>query len=681
MLNHSIGTLKGVGPKKYEEFSKLGIKTLEDLLYYFPRSYQDRGQTKLLNECRDQEKAGIIVKIIGKAHGTKIKGRKLHITKVPIKDMNDTRGELVWFNNFYIKNMLMVGRIYYVYGKVKRGYNMIQIESPDIKLVEDKNFKGEGIVPIYKLTTRISQKELRKFVKQTLQRVHGEVFDYLPKILRKKYKLCEINFALENIHYPEDMAHYKLAKKRLIFDEFFMIHLALREIKNNCKQGEGILLNKHQEEVQDLIEALPFVLTKAQKKALQDMMYDFQSGSKMNRLLQGDVGSGKTIIAIIALYYTCLNGYQSAMMAPTEILAIQHYEEVKKILADYNLRIELLTKSIDAKEKADIVERVKKGEVDILIGTHSIIQENIKFKNLAMVITDEQHRFGVRQRSALNRKGSNPHVLVMTATPIPRTLSSILYGDLDISILDELPPGRKKVKTYHITSDMEHKLYCFIKQQIRSGKQAYIVCPLVEESENIDANSVIEQADHLVDRYFNQEKVAIIHGKMKGYEKERIMGEFKNGSIDILISTSLIEVGVNVPNANIMVIQNAERFGLAQLHQLRGRVGRGDSQSFCFLLSDHPSATNKLRIQTMVNSNDGFAISEKDLMIRGPGEILGVLQHGLPEFKIADIFRDVEILKMAKQACNDIEGLKEFYSVKEYIKNKFNKKISEFPFY
>ncbi len=675
-ISDSIKVIKGIGPKKYLEFSKLNIKKIEDLIYFFPKSYQDRTKIKSLSMCNDQEKTGIIVRIKDFSKDVYIKGRKLTITKVIIEDKG-TIGEAIWFNMPYIKNTLKLGKNYYLYGKIKKNYNHIQIETPDYKLLKDLSFTGQGIIPIYRSTSRLKQKEIRKLIDLVLSDVIGQVEEYLPSFLRQKYNLCDINFALKNIHFPKDFYYYKIAKNRLVFDEFFLIQMALKIIKkNNSEKAKGIIFKTHPK-VEKFINKLPYQLTNAQRNVINEIMKDFTSGKIMNRLVQGDVGSGKTVIAAIALLIASLNGYQGAMMAPTEILANQHYLTFNQFFEKFNLNICLLTGNINNKKKSNIIKKISEGRIDIIIGTHAIIQEDVSFYKLGLVITDEQHRFGVKQRALLNKKGDNPHVMVMTATPIPRTLSYMLYGDLDISIINELPPGRKKIETHHINSNLEKRLYEFIKKQVNQGRQIYIVCPLVEETSNIEARSVLELKEYLEKNYFNKENIAIIHGKLKKSDKDAIMRQFKEGLIDILISTTIIEVGVNVPNASIMVIQNAERFGLSQLHQLRGRVGRGPYQSYCFLISDNYNDVTKKRMKTMTSTDNGFIIAEKDLIIRGPGEFLGVRQHGLPELKIGNIINDIEIISKAKKACEEVIELKEYELIEEYIKKKFEKKLNE----
>ena len=537
------------------------------------------------------------------------------------------------------------------------------------------------IIPIYPLTYKLSQNQLRKIMEAGIKEVYGNLPESLPNYLLKEYKLEDINNATKHIHFPDEFKDFNIARNRLVFEELLTVQLALLELKNSYNNDiKGIEFSKNAK-MSDVINTLPFKLTKAQLRVLEEIDNDMESSKNMNRLLQGDVGSGKTVVAMCAAYKAVKSGYQAAIMAPTAILASQHLENFRDILEDLGIRCELLISGITKKKKEDILERLKNGEIDILIGTHAIIEDNVIFKNLGLVVTDEQHRFGVKQRTKIAEKGENPDVLVMTATPIPRTLALILYGDLDISIIDELPPNRKKIETFAVNKSMTDRVNNFIRKQLEEGRQAYIVCPLVEENEEMDLKSVEKIYETYSKEVFPDYKVDFIHGKMKQKDKDSIMERFKNKEIDVLVSTTVIEVGVDVPNSNIMIIENAERFGLAQLHQLRGRVGRGKYQSYCILKFEGKSDNVRKRMKVMCDTNDGFIISEKDLELRGSGDFFGTMQHGLPEFKIANLFEDVGILKLVQSVATKILlddpklEKQENKLLKELIKDKFTKRI------
>ena len=554
---------------------------------------------------------------------------------------------ITWYNQSYLKNKFKVGEIYHFFGKVKRIQNRIEMVSPVFD-EETKNKNTGKIIPIYPLTYNLSQNVLRGIIENAITLVNNSLPETLPKYILDEYKLLGINESIHKIHFPENFDEFEKARKRLVFEELLGMQLALLNLKNKYEADtNGIQFDKNVK-MSDVINALPFKLTKAQLRVLEEIDKDMESNKNMNRLLQGDVGSGKTAVSIIASYKAVKCGYQVAIMAPTAILASQHLESFKEILDQFGIRCELLISSIAKKKKEEILERLRNGEIDILIGTHALLEENVVFKNLGFVVTDEQHRFGVKQRTTIVEKGQNPDVLVMTATPIPRTLALILYGDLDISIIDELPPNRKKIDTFAVTKGMEERVNNFIKKQVDEGRQAYIVCPLVEENEEMNLKSVTALAEKYKNEVFKDYRVEYLHGKMKNKEKDEIMERFKNGDIDILISTTVIEVGVNVPNASLMVVENAERFGLAQLHQLRGRVGRGEYQSYCILKYQGNSDVIRKRMKVMTDTNDGFIISEKDLELRGSGEFFGTRQHGLPEFKIANLFEDMPVLKQVQ---------------------------------
>lgn len=582
-----------------------------------------------------------------------IKIRKnLTLCKLYVRD--ESGGcEIVWYNQGYLKNNFKPNERYKFYGKVKVGYGKYEMQSPVFE-PENSNKNTGKIIPIYPLTYSLTQNTLRKIMENALNEVNGKLEETLPNYIINKYHFYDINTAIKQIHFPDNFEKFKLARNRLVFEELLSMQLALLSLKNKYEvKKKGISFSKDAK-MSDVINNLPFKLTKAQLRVLEEIDNDMESDKPMNRLLQGDVGSGKTVIALTAAYKAVKSGYQATIMAPTAILATQHLESFNEILKDTGIRCELLISGITKKKKEDILQRLADGEIDILIGTHAILEENVVFKNLGLVVTDEQHRFGVRQRSIIAQKGENPDVLVMTATPIPRTLALILYGDLDISIIDELPPNRKKIETYAVKKGMEVRVNNFIAKNIQEGRQCYIVCPLVEENEEINAVSVMELVEHYQKNVFPNFRVTYLHGKMRPKEKDAIMEEFKNGNIDILISTTVIEVGVNVPNANIMLIENAERFGLAQLHQLRGRVGRGEFQSYCVLKYEGNSKIIQERMKVISSTNDGFVISEKDLELRGSGEFFGTRQHGIPEFKIANLFEDIDTLKMVQAIAMEI---------------------------
>ena len=547
--------------------------------------------------------------------------------------------------------------------------------------INEKSQNTGRIIPIYPLTYNLSQNNLRKIMESAIKEVYGKLEETLPQYLLTEYNLENINDATKNIHFPKEFKDFDIARNRLVFEELLSVQLALLELKNTYRNDEkGIKFSK-EAKMSDVINTLPFKLTKAQLRVLEEIDNNMESEKSMNRLLQGDVGSGKTVVAMCAAYKAVKSGYQVAIMAPTAILATQHLENFKSILEKLDIKCELLISGITKKKKEEILERLRNGDIDILIGTHAIIEENVIFKNLGLVVTDEQHRFGVKQRSKIAEKGKNPDILVMSATPIPRTLALILYGDLDISIIDELPPNRKKVETFAVNKNMTDRVNNFIKKQIQEGRQAYVVCPLVEENEEMDLKSVEKLYETYSKEVFQEYRVEYIHGKMKAKEKDSIMERFKKKEIDILISTTVIEVGVDVPNSNIMVIENAERFGLAQLHQLRGRVGRGEYQSYCILKFEGKSENLRKRMKVMCETNDGFVISEKDLELRGAGDFFGTMQHGLPEFKIANLFEDIDTLKMVQSVAMKIleEDPKlekdENKLLKRLIKEKFMKRI------
>ncbi len=650
LIDDSIKVIKGIGPSKTKLLNRLKIYTVEDLLYYFPKAYKDKSKLSLVNDCMIGEFCTVKANIIEKPVESRTKSGLL-ITKAILADSTG-RINAIWYNNKFIKNMFLGCSEIILYGKINKYLSDVIIESPEIyKCGEKENINLFRIVPEYILTEGLTSKDIRKYVYEVLEKTQGMVQDIFSEEIRKQFGLAEVNFCIRNIHFPQSYDNLQLAQYRFKFEELFVVQYGLSQLKNMNHVKQGISF-KSRGEIKKVINNLPFKLTKSQSNVLDEVFNDMKSDKTMNRLIQGDVGSGKTIIAILALLLCVKNGYQGLIMVPTEILAVQHFKYFCEVLENKNVKMEMLKGNMSVKNKQIILSQLNQGEIDILIGTHAIIEDNVKFLNLGLVITDEQHRFGVRQRALLSEKGENPDVLVMTATPIPRTLTLILYGDLDISIIDEKPLGRKKIETYHIDSSKKERLFGFVKNQLNDGRQAYVVCPLVEESEKLDLKSVVEYYEVLKNEHFQNYKVDLLHGKMKSSDKDNIMENFRNGLTQILISTTVIEVGVNVPNATIMIIENAERFGLAQLHQLRGRVGRGEYQSYCILISDSQGSVAKERLSFLTKSDNGFEIADKDLQLRGGGEILGLKQHGLAEFKIADIYNDIDIVKTSREAVN-----------------------------
>jgi len=571
--------IKGVGPNRIKQLNSLGIYTLEDVISYYPRGYENRGIKKDIAELVDGEDALIEAKCVSKM--TEIRIRKnMTIYKLVVRDETATC-TLTWFNVPFLKKRFIVGDTYKFFGKVKRKLNQIEMMTPIID-EQDSNKNTGRIIPIYPSTYNLSQNILRKIIENALEEANV-LPETIPEYLIKEYKLMDINEATKQIHFPNSFEDYNRARTRLVFEELLIMQLALLTVKTNYDKDKKGISFSTDAKMSEIIDSLPFKLTNAQSRVLEEIDKDMESKKTMNRLLQGDVGSGKTAVAMCAAFKAVRSNYQATVMVPTAILATQHYQNFKKTMDKFDIRCELLISGMAKKQKEKILEELKQGKIDIIIGTHALLQENVEFNKLGLVITDEQHRFGVRQRSIINLKGENPDVLVMSATPIPRTLALILYGDLDISIIDELPPNRQKIDTFAVTASKEERVNNFIKGQIDEGRQAYVVCPLVEESDEINAKSVLEIAEKYKNEIFKDYRVEYIHGKLNKKDKEAIMEEFKNGKIDILISTTVIEVGVDVPNASIMVIENAERFGLATLHQLRGRVGRGKYKSYCIL--------------------------------------------------------------------------------------------------
>lgn len=642
----SIRTLYGVGAERAKVFEKKGIRTVDDLLYYFPRGYEDRTRFCDIKDAADGEYACISAVVYSPVHEVRIRKNFVVYNMTVFDDSGSIK--VVWYNNRFVKGMFKTGESVLFYGKVTVKGRQKELENPVYEKPEKQHFIGR-IVPVYPLSGNLTQKIIASAMEQALEAA-GTLTEYIPQAVRQKYGICEINYAMRNIHFPESFFDYDKARRRFVFEELLLLRLALAA-RRNKNETETRTPFADTSCAAEFIDSLSFTLTGAQKRVIKEILADFKKNTPMNRLLEGDVGSGKTVIAACAMYVAYKNGFQSVIMAPTEILAFQHFESFSQFFSDTGIKIALLTKS--TKNKPKMYEMIKNGEYDVIIGTNAVLSKKLEYKNVGLVVTDEQHRFGVLQRARLSDKGENPNSLIMTATPIPRTLSLILYGDLDISVIDELPPGRKKVLTYAQGGGYRERIYNFVYKNVKNGMQAYVVCPLIEESETQDLKNAKSIFDTLTSK-FADIKIGLLHGKMKAAEKDAIMQEFLSGDISVLVSTTVIEVGVNVPNSNIMVIENAERFGLATLHQLRGRVGRGGEQAYCIMIAESDSELVKKRMKTMCESGDGFYISEQDLKLRGPGDFFGTRQHGLPEMKIADLVSDAEILKLASSAAAEI---------------------------
>ena len=672
--------LKGVGEKTEKLFQKIGITTAEELLRYYPRTYDIYEEPVEIASAEEDKTVSIRATIATGIYINQI--RNLQVLTTTVTDASG-RLPVAWFNAPYLRGTLKKGSVFILRGKIIRKKGRPQMEHPEIFTPAAYEEIIHSMQPVYGLTKGLSNKMITKLVHQILDTrpLHGE---YLPEEIRKRYQLADANYAIRTIHFPKNMQELLTARKRLVFDEFLLFVLAIQLLKEKTEEAPNTFPMKPVWTTEEIIEGLPYDLTGAQKNVWHEIERDLSGHKLMSRLVQGDVGSGKTVIAFLAMVLSAENGFQSALMVPTEVLANQHYEGFLRLMEEQNIASchpVLLTGSTTARQKREIYQKIADGEVNVIIGTHALIQEKVEYKNLGLVITDEQHRFGVRQREALTTRGNPPHVLVMSATPIPRTLAIILYGDLDISIIDELPAKRLPIKNCVVGTSYRPKAYSFIEKQVQMGRQAYVICPMVEESEGLEAENVTDYARKLQEILPGEIKVEILHGKMKPKEKNRIMEAFASGEIQVLVSTTVVEVGVNVPNATVMMVENAERFGLAQLHQLRGRVGRGEHQSYCIFIQGNNEENTSKRLKILNESNDGFYIAGEDLKLRGPGDLFGIRQSGLMEFKIGDIYNDAGILKNASEAAGEILALDfdlilpQHKALKEHLKGYMSEEL------
>lgn len=678
--------VKGIGEKTEKLFQKLGVYTTDDLIEFYPRNYDMYQAPIKVCELDNQSVAAFHCVIVTTPVIRQV--RKLSILILNVKDEDGENITVKWYNMPFLKNKFRIGQHYVFRGKVSknnfygkdRNNGKITLEQPEIYLPEEYAGKQGALSPIYRLTEGLSNKIVTKSVKQVIENEFAG-YEFLAEEILQKYHLMGYQTAILKIHFPETEEEMQEARRRLAFNEFFLFLMALHRFK----EEEGVVLNEYPvddfKRTDAFLESLPYELTGAQKKVIAQMRNDFSGKRPMNRLVQGDVGSGKTIVALTGLLDIAFQGYQGALMAPTEVLAVQHYESISKMLEENNipLRVELLTGSMKAKEKRQAYERIELGISDIIIGTHAIIQDAVRYYNLALVITDEQHRFGVKQREKLSDKGLYPHIMVMSATPIPRTLAIILYGDLDVSVIDELPVGRQPVKNCVVGREYRPNAYRFLAEQVHQGHQCYVLCPMIEENENLESTDVISYAEILRENLPDDIRVEYLHGKMPPGRKNEIMECFAANEIQVLVSTTVIEVGVNVPNATVMMVENAERFGLASLHQLRGRVGRGKAQSYCIFISTSDKAETKKRLEILNKSNDGFEIADWDLRLRGPGDFFGIRQSGDMDFKIADIYSDAKTLQEAAEAAGFAEQNKYLLDAgrMQMLENKLEKYITE----
>ena len=648
-----ISSLKGIGEKTEKLFRKVGVDTVGDILRYYPRGFEIFEDPVPIGSVEEGKISTVAGSVFGRIQ---VSGnQKMQVTTLYLKDLTGTL-KVIWFRMPFLRNTLGKGGMLILRGRIVRKKDGLVMEHPEVYYPAAKyDEKLHSMQPVYPLTAGLTNNAVIKAVRQALSCASAKM-DILPESLSEKYQFMSYEEAIRNMHFPEDKEHFAAARERFVFEEFLVFILSLRRMKESENRAKNHFLFADQEKINGFLEALPYRLTDAQLKVWGEIKADMQGEYVMSRLVQGDVGSGKTVVAFLALLLAGLNGYQGALMAPTEVLARQHYDNISGMLGEYELplKAELLTGSMTAAQKRGAYERISRGEASIIIGTHALIQEKAVYQNLALVVTDEQHRFGVRQREALAGKGAMPHILVMSATPIPRTLAIILYGDLDISVIDEMPKNRLPIKNCVVDTSYRETAYAFMKRQVAQGRQCYVICPMVEESESLEAENVMDYSQTLQQEMEDAIRVGCLHGKMKQQEKDEIMDAFGRNEIQILVSTTVVEVGIDVPNATVIMIENAERFGLAQLHQLRGRVGRGKHQSYCIFMSASKSDETKERLDILNHSNDGFFIAGEDLRLRGPGDLFGIRQSGILDFKVADVFQDAKVLKNASEEAGAI---------------------------
>ncbi|MGS0764162.1 ATP-dependent DNA helicase RecG [Syntrophomonas curvata] len=668
-LLHDLQYIKGVGPRRSKQLHRLGLDSVFDLLWNIPRAYFNRSNTTPISCLQNGQPASIRGKV-GVTATSRSRGGMI-IFKALVQDQSGT-ATAVWFNQPFMKGVIKSGQEVFLTGRVRLSYDGVQLQVSEYEVIADDDPHFQ-ILPVYGLTEGLSQKLLRSLTLTSLREYIGFYPEILSEELKQKYKLCSIGYAFNNIHFPETRESYRQARRRLAMEELLLFQLQIGKAEKRAA-AEGYVVHKEKSElVGKITDRLSFKLTPAQRRVVREIFADMEAPCPMNRLLQGDVGAGKTVVAALAMAKAAASGFQAAIMAPTEILAEQHYLTMDNIFSAQGVVVARLTGGTPAGERRLILEGVKNGEIDILVGTHALIQADIVFDSLGLVVIDEQHRFGVRQRAALSRKGTAPDVLVMTATPIPRTLALTVYGDLSLSVIDQLPPGRKAVKTRVVKPEDRLKVYHYVQEQLTRGAQAYVVCPLVEESEKQDLQAAVSLYEELNTRLFPGLNVGLIHGRLKPADKEMAMRMFKQGQIQILVSTSVIEVGVDIPNAAIMVIEQAERFGLSQLHQLRGRVGRGQMQSYCFLIANPKTDEAVERLRAIERTADGFQLAEEDLKIRGPGEFWGVRQHGLDGLKVANLSKDLKLVEISRQLSRELMSCHTDMTIEKYINLKFNK--------